>query len=151
MDPALVAAVIRHESSFEPRATSPVGARGLMQVMPWVAEALARSEQITPWNPALLYEPDVNIRLGVLHLRSFVGHYPHPAFALAAYNAGGSRVARWSKRRGGKDPELFVERIRFTETRGYVSNVLTARDMYSALYDWDRIGSSTETTVAGAN
>ena len=51
-------------------------------------------------------------------------------------------MARWSKRRGGKDPELFVERIRFTETRGYVCNVLTARDMYSALYDWDRIGAS---------
>ena len=139
MDPALVAAVIRQESSFEPRATSVVGARGLMQVMPRVGRALARAERITPWDPALLYDPDVNVRLGVLHLRSFTEHYRQPSFALAAYNAGGSRVARWSKRRGGTDPELFVERIRFTETRGYVRTVLRSRDLYAALYDWGTV------------
>jgi soluble lytic murein transglycosylase len=140
VDPALVAAVIRQESSFEPRATSPVGARGLMQVMPSVGKALARAEGITPWDPALLYEPDVNIRLGVTHLGSFTRHYAHPALGLAAYNAGPSRVARWATRRGGKDPELFVERIRFPETRSYVCNVLRSRDMYAALYHWERVG-----------
>jgi soluble lytic murein transglycosylase len=108
-----------------------------MQVMPSVGAALARAERIAPWDPELLYEPDVNVRLGVLHLRSFTGHYAHPALALAAYNAGPSRVARWSARRGGKDPELFVERIRFAETRGYVCNVLTSRDVYAALYNWE--------------
>ena len=137
VDPALVAAVMRQESSFDSRATSSVGARGLMQVMPSVGAALARAERIAPWDPELLYEPDVNVRLGVLHLRSFTGHYAHPALALAAYNAGPSRVARWSARRGGKDPELFVERIRFAETRGYVCNVLTSRDVYAALYNWE--------------
>jgi soluble lytic murein transglycosylase len=139
VDPALVAAVIRQESSFEPRATSPVGARGLMQVMPGVGKALARAERITPWDPAMLYEPEVNIRLGVTHLRSFTGHYRHPALALAAYNAGPGRVARWSRRPGAKDPELFVERIRFAETQGYVRTVLRSRDLYAALYDWGRI------------
>lgn len=137
-DPALVAAVIRQESSFEPRATSVVGARGLMQVMPRVGQALARAERITPWDPALLYDPDVNVRLGVSHLRSFTRHYQQPSLALAAYNAGASRVARWSRRRGGRDPELFVERIRFTETRSYVRNVIRSRDMYAALYDWNQ-------------
>lgn len=136
-DPALVAAVIRHESSFEANATSPVGARGLMQVMPFVGKALARAERITPWDPAMLYDPEVNVRLGVVHLRSFTRRYPHPALALAAYNAGPSRVARWRQRPGARDPELFVERIRFTETRGYVRNVLRSRDFYAALYDWD--------------
>ncbi|HUF28466.1 MAG TPA: transglycosylase SLT domain-containing protein [Gemmatimonadaceae bacterium] len=136
VDPALVAAVIRHESSFEERATSPVGARGLMQVMPNVGRALARSEKITPWDPAMLYDPDINVRLGVIHLRSFTRHYSHETLALAAYNAGPGRVARWVTRPGGRDPELFVERIRFPETRGYVRNVLRSRDMYAALYDW---------------
>ena len=137
VDPALVAAVIRHESSFEAHATSPVGARGLMQVMPFVGRALARSEKITPWDPAMLYDPEINVRLGVVHLRSFTRHYPHPALALAAYNAGPGRVARWRQRPGARDPELFVERIRFTETRGYVRNVLRSRDFYAALYDWN--------------
>jgi soluble lytic murein transglycosylase len=139
VDPALVAALIRQESSFEPHATSQAGARGLMQVMPRVGKALARAEKITPWDAAMLYDPEVNVRLGVIHLRSFTRHYSHPALALAAYNAGPGRVARWSKRPGAKDPELFIERIRFTETRGYVRTVLRSRDMYAALYDWDRI------------
>jgi soluble lytic murein transglycosylase len=139
VEPALVAAVIRQESSFEPSATSEAGARGLMQMMPSVAASLARAERISPWDPSLLYDPDVNVRLGVLHLRAFTGQYPHPAMALAAYNAGQTRVARWSARRGGQDPELFVERIRFTETRGYVCNVLGARAMYAALYDWGQV------------
>lgn len=136
VDPALVAAVIRQESGFNPRATSPVGARGMMQMMPRVARALARSEKITPWDPAMLYRPEINIRLGVAHLDAFVAHYDHPARALAAYNAGGSRVTRWSKRAGAKDPELFIERIRFDETRDYVRIVLRNRDMYRALYEW---------------
>ncbi len=140
VDPALVAAVIRQESRFESWATSPAGARGLMQVMPRVGQALARAEKITPWDPALLYDADINIRLGVLHLRSFTGSYAHPAMALAAYNAGETRVARWARRPGGRDFELFVERIRFTETRGYVRSVLRSRDMYTALYDWQRLG-----------
>ena len=139
VDPALVAALIRQESSFEPHATSPAGARGLMQVMPRVGKALARAEKITPWDPGMLYDPEMNVKLGVIHLRSFTRHYAHPALALAAYNAGPGRVARWSKRPGAKDPELFIERIRFTETRGYVRTVLRSRDMYAALYDWERI------------
>jgi soluble lytic murein transglycosylase len=137
VDPALVAALIRQESSFEPQATSEAGARGLMQVMPRVGKALARAEKITPWDVAMLYDPEVNVRLGVIHLRSFTRHYSHPALALAAYNAGPGRVARWSKRPGARDPELFIERIRFTETRGYVRTVLRSRDMYAALYQWD--------------
>jgi soluble lytic murein transglycosylase len=142
VDPALVAALIRQESKFEARATSPVGARGMMQMMPAVGKALARSERIRPWDVEMLYDPSVNIRLGVVHLKSFIRHYGSPELALAAYNAGPGRVARWSSRTGGKDPEVFVERIRFAETKHYVRNVLRSRDMYAALYDWARIGAT---------
>ena len=110
-----------------------------MQVMPVVGKALARAEKIAPWDPSMLYQPEVNVRLGVLHLKTFTRQYSHETLALAAYNAGPSRVARWRKRPGGRDPELFVERIRFTETRGYVRAVLRSRDFYSALYDWESI------------
>jgi soluble lytic murein transglycosylase len=82
----------------------------------------------------LLYQPDVNIQLGVAHLAANLQQYPDPVYALAAYNAGGSRVARWRQKRGTDDPELFIERIPYTETRDYVRIVTRNRDLYRALY-----------------
>jgi soluble lytic murein transglycosylase len=136
LDPALVAALIRQESNFTPRATSAAGARGLMQVMPSVGAALARSLGFPRWDPVLLYQPDVNVQLGVRHLAGAIRRYSHPAYALAAYNAGDSRARRWSAKPGGNDPELFVERIPFTETRDYVRIILRNRELYRALYRW---------------
>ena len=133
VDPGLVAAIIRQESSFNPRATSVVGARGLMQVMPAVGEAIARSLGYQYWSPDMLYEPEVNLQLGVAHLRAMLGGR-HVVRALAAYNAGDGRVARWSRKPGVDDPEVFVERIPFAETRDYVRIVLRNRDLYRALY-----------------
>ncbi|MFL5561503.1 MAG: transglycosylase SLT domain-containing protein [Gemmatimonadaceae bacterium] len=133
VDPALVAAIIRQESSFNPSATSGPGARGLMQVMPSIGKAIARGLRYPYWNPDLLYEPDVNLELGINHLRSMLAGRD-PIRALAAYNAGDGRVARWSKKPGAGDPELFIERIPFVETRDYVRIVLRNRDLYRALY-----------------
>jgi soluble lytic murein transglycosylase len=133
VDPALVAAIIRQESSFNPSATSGPGARGLMQVMPVIGKAIARSLRYPYWNPDLLYEPDVNLELGINHLRSMLAGRD-PIRALAAYNAGDGRVARWSKKPGAADPEVFIERIPFVETRDYVRIVLRNRDLYRALY-----------------
>lgn len=135
LDPALVAAIIRQESGFNPRATSSAGARGLMQMMPRVGRAIARSLRLPEWRAELLYQPDLNLQLGVRHLDAFVSRY-EPAYALAAYNAGESRVVRWMRRRGARDPELFVERIPFVETRDYVRIVMRNRAMYRALYSW---------------
>lgn len=136
LDPALVAALIRQESNFVPRATSAVGARGLMQVMPTVGAALARSRRIAPWDPVLLYQPDVNVILGTTHLAGFLRQYPAPEYALAAYNAGPGRVSSWRRKTGTADPLLFVERIPFVETRDYVRIVLRNRALYAALYQW---------------
>ncbi len=134
--PPLVAGLIRQESSFNPRATSPAGARGLMQVMPSVGASIARSAGISDWDAAMLYQPGVNIELGVRHLAPLLKSQPSVARSLAAYNAGGSRVSRWSARKGSDDPEMFTERIPFSETRDYVKNVLRNRDVYEALYSW---------------
>ncbi|HEX8849023.1 MAG TPA: transglycosylase SLT domain-containing protein [Gemmatimonadaceae bacterium] len=133
VDPALVAALIRQESSFNPRATSGPGARGLMQVMPRIGQAIAKSRGYPYWDPALLYEPDVNLELGITHLRSALAGRG-PVRALAAYNAGDGRVARWSRKPGVADPEVFIERIPFPETRDYVRILLRNRDLYRALY-----------------
>lgn len=135
LDPALVAAIIRQESGFNPRATSSAGARGLMQMMPTVGRAVARSIDVPEWRPDLLYQPDINLQLGIRHLEAFISRYEAP-YALAAYNAGESRLVRWLRRPGAQDPELFVERIPFTETRDYVRIVLRNRAMYRALYHW---------------
>jgi soluble lytic murein transglycosylase len=136
VDPALVAALIRQESSFNPRATSPAGARGLMQVMPAVGRSIAPAAGITSWSPALLYEPGINIEIGVRHLAPLLRSQPDLPRSLAAYNAGASRVARWATKRGADDPEIFTERIPFPETRDYVKSVLRNREFYRVLYSW---------------
>jgi soluble lytic murein transglycosylase len=136
LDPALVAGLIRQESNFNPGARSPAGARGLMQVMPAVGKSIAPAAGIKSWNPALLYDPGINVEIGIRHLAPLVRNQPDIPRTLAAYNAGASRVARWSTKRGASDPEIFTERIPFAETRDYVKSVLRNREFYRALYAW---------------
>lgn len=134
LDPALVAGLIRQESSFNPRAVSVAGARGLMQLMPAVGASIASSRSYPLWNPALLFDPDVSLELGTAHLATTLQPGTPVARALAAYNAGASRVARWSQRPGADDPELFTEWIPFAETRDYVRVVGRNAQVYRALY-----------------
>ena len=138
LDPALVAALIRQESSFNPAATSAVGARGLMQVMPDLGGTVARSLGFPEWDPVLLWQPDVSITIGTVHLSELVSRYTDQARILAAYNAGMSRVDRWDSKLGVEDPEVFAERIPFVETRDYVRIIQRNRDLYRVLYDWTR-------------
>jgi len=134
LDVSLMAALIRQESNFNPAATSPAGARGLAQVMPELGERLARDLAYPVWDPVLLYQPDVSIQLGAVHLGELFTRYDQRAHILAAYNAGASRVERWSKRIGVEDPEVFAERISFVETRDYVRIIQRNEDIYRALY-----------------
>lgn len=135
LDPALVAGLIRQESSFNPHAVSPAGARGLMQVMPSVGQQVARNLGYPVWDPALLFEPDANLQLGTAHLAGSVQKYGGVlARVLAAYNAGESRATRWAAKGGVGDPEIYAERIPFAETRDYVRIVQRNAQLYSALY-----------------
>jgi len=134
LDPALVAAIIRQESAFNPRAVSIAGARGMMQVMPDVGQEVARSLRFPVWYPSLLFDADANLDIGTSHLNAFMRQYRVVMRVLAAYNAGGSRVTRWSTKPGTSDPEIFAERIPFTETRDYVRIVTRNAEMYRALY-----------------
>jgi len=126
--------VIRQESTWNPEAVSIAGARGLMQLMPSVGAAIAKGRGYPLWNPALLFEPDVSLQLGTLHLASSMRGAANPVRALAAYNAGTSRVMRWSSRPDAADPELFTEWIPYTETRDYVRAVMRNAAVYGRLY-----------------
>ncbi|HVF38610.1 MAG TPA: transglycosylase SLT domain-containing protein, partial [Gemmatimonadaceae bacterium] len=79
----------------------------------------------------------INIRLGTRHLSTLIRRSGQIERVLAAYNAGESRVARWIRKAGAGDPELFTERIPFVETRDYVRGIIRNRAFYSLLYDWD--------------
>lgn len=138
LDPALVAGLIRQESSWNPRAVSVASARGLMQLLPNVGASIATSHGFPLWNVALLFEPEVNLELGTAHLSTSLRRDSPPERALAAYNAGGSRLARWVKRPGSDDPELFTEWIPYTETRDYVRLVTRNAAVYRALYGLER-------------
>jgi soluble lytic murein transglycosylase len=134
LDPALVAGLIRQESSFDPHATSVANARGLMQVLPTVGADIARALRFPVWSPALLYDADANLQLGTAHLSAATKQYADMPRILAAYNAGDTRVERWQKKTGASDPEVFAEEIPFVETRDYVRVVQRNREMYRVLY-----------------
>jgi soluble lytic murein transglycosylase len=135
VDPFLAAALIRQESMFNPRARSPVGALGLMQVMPATGQTLARRLGINRFKPEMLTQPELNVHFGMAYLADQLRTYGNRLDAvLAAYNAGPSRVTRWQQFPEWSDRLLFAERIPFDETRDYVRIVQNNRRIYAALY-----------------
>ena len=131
LDPNLVAAVALQESAFNPLAVSAAGARGLLQIMPAVGAELARAAGLARFDPADLFDPAINLKLGCAHLHEYRRRFGSVPLALAAYNGGPSRVERWSLPSGRDDDERFVERIPIPETRLYVKRVLAGARMYA--------------------
>lgn len=134
LDPYLVAAVIRAESRFRPRAISPQGARGLMQIMPetgkWVADQMN-----LPFQPDQLYDPEYNIRIGSWYLSNLVKEFGgDPVLALAAYNGGRTNVQKWLRERQWTGEHHTLDQIPFQETRYYVAAVLRDYQRYLWLY-----------------
>jgi soluble lytic murein transglycosylase len=135
LDPMLLAAVIRQESRFTPKAVSRAGARGMAQVLPPTGRVLARRLGIRGWDPALLFVPDFNLHLGALLVRQRIRGEVLPEYAaIAAYNIGAPRVDRWRGWPQFRDPDLFVERIAISETRNYVKTVYASYQWYRRLY-----------------
>ena len=134
LDPYLVASVIRQESVFVPHTRSPVGARGLMQVMPATGRALARLEGVS-YRASRLYDPGVSIRFGTRYLHQLLDQFAsRPELALAGYNAGPHRVKDWTDMNMTIPAEVFIEEIPFTETRNYVKLILRNEMIYRRLY-----------------
>ncbi|WP_308561951.1 murein transglycosylase [uncultured Klebsiella sp.] len=126
-------AIARQESAWNPKAGSPVGARGLMQIMPGTATHMVSMFSIPGYSsPSQLLDPEMNINIGTRYLQYVYQQFgDNRIFASAAYNAGPGRVRTWRGNSDGRiDAVAFVESIPFSETRGYVKNVLS----YDAYY-----------------
>jgi soluble lytic murein transglycosylase len=140
LDPALVASVVLQESTFDAAAVSSAGARGLMQVMHRTGRAVSRSlGQKKKLPQSALHDAETSLKLGTTYLRQLLNRFGgRVERALAAYNAGPSRVATWTKGRPDMPAEEFVESIPFVETRGYVMTILAGREHYRRLYSFGR-------------
>ena len=129
----LLMALARQESSFHHEATSPVGAKGLMQLMPATAKQVAGNNNIS-FDPVVgLYDARINIALGSLYFKKMLNRFNgNRILAIASYNAGPTRVSRWRKKTGGSIPfDAWIEVIPFNETRNYVQNVLAFSSIYA--------------------
>ncbi|PIQ39519.1 MAG: lytic murein transglycosylase [Thalassolituus sp. CG17_big_fil_post_rev_8_21_14_2_50_53_8] len=123
--------IIRQESAFNAQAVSYVGAKGLMQLMPRTARAVAKQLKLRSRHPDLL-SPEINIRLGSTYLAEMKQRFGSLALAAAAYNAGPHRVSSWLERTAFTVPEAWVEAIPFNETRRYVQQVMA----FVTVYEW---------------
>ena len=133
LDPMLVAGLVRQESSFEAKALSRAGAVGLMQVMPQTARAVAQQIKVR-FTRLRLTDPGYNLKLGSRYLANLIESFGAPEAALAAYNAGGERVAEWTTNQNYLETAEFVECIPFTETREYVQVVIRNAQVYRQVY-----------------
>jgi soluble lytic murein transglycosylase len=134
IDPLLVAAVVREESSYHPQARSRVGARGLMQLMPDTARPIAKARRMSLQGGDLLDDPAANLDLGSAYLGGLLREFGDARLAVAAYNAGPTRVRGWWGARRSDDLEVWVEQIPFDETRGFVKRVMLSWAEYRRLY-----------------
>lgn len=138
IEPELMWAVTRQESLFDHTAQSRAGAKGLMQLMPATAREVAHKLGLR-YSPSKLNEASYNLQLGSYYLATLVDQFDGSYVkAIAAYNAGGSRVRAWETEFGdpGKNPEAvvnWIESIPYSETRNYVQRVLENLQVYRAM------------------
>ncbi len=131
----LIAGIIRQESAFDPKATSPVGARGLMQLMPDTAREMSHKVGV-PYAPDRLYDPNVSVRLGAVYFKELLDRFNgNVELALASYNGGPNRIQRlWTEKRPDAQLADFLETLNIDESRNYVKRILVLADSYRQLY-----------------
>lgn len=129
----ILLAIARQESAFNARAVSPVGARGLMQLMLSTARRTASNIRAPRPSSASLLDPTTNVYIGSHHLLELIEEFDNHVLAYAAYNAGSHRVDQWIKDAGGMDTRVWIETIPFHETRNYVKNVISFTQVYGQI------------------
>ena len=136
LDQSIIYGLVRRESMFDKMARSPVGALGLMQIMPRTGRQIAREIKF-PWkSTSVLLEAPINIKFGAYYYKQMLDKFDgHFALAAAAYNAGPHRVIKWTDIERDYAADIWIETIPFKETRAYVSAVLT----YALVYQ-NRLG-----------
>jgi soluble lytic murein transglycosylase-like protein/TolA-binding protein len=138
LDPRLVLSIMRQESGFNPRAKSPAGARGLLQMTPDMAAKYAPDVNLAQVSEEDLYRPDINILVASAYLSELQRMFPDLPEAIAAsYNGGEDNAARWVVRAVHKDPGIFTAEVGFNETKDYVNKVMANYRAYKILYTDD--------------
>jgi len=137
LETAWVYGLIRQESRFIKNARSHVGASGLMQLMPATARFVAKKIGLVEFTPDQINDINTNLLLGTSYLNMVLGNLDgSQPLATAAYNAGPGRPRSWrSTLARPVEGAIFAESIPFTETRGYVKNVMSNATYYAALFE----------------
>ncbi|QQR81202.1 MAG: transglycosylase SLT domain-containing protein [Deltaproteobacteria bacterium] len=135
IDPFLVYAIMRQESRYRPSIVSPVGAIGLLQIMPYTGRKLSKEAGWSVFTPSWLRDPLTNIELSVFYLKKLDNLFAGKWYAtVASYNAGEFAVSQWLKQRHGLSEEEFIEEIPYGETRDYVKKIYTNWKAYQTIY-----------------
>jgi soluble lytic murein transglycosylase len=134
LDPYLLAALVAQESNFDPTVVSSARAMGLMQVLPSTGRAYAKVLGLRSFSSRKLNDPETNVQIGTTLFANTIKRFGGVYFALAAYNAGDSRVVSWQKERPGLPQDEFIDDIPFPETQNYVKRILGTAEDYRRLY-----------------
>ena len=135
LDPYTIAALIAQESTFTPDVKSAANAYGLMQLLPSTGRQYARTLQISRrFSIGMLTTAETNIKMGTAYFADLVRQFGGVHYALATYNAGPNRVARWISERPGIDRDEFIDDIPFPETQNYVKKIIGTAEDYRRLY-----------------
>jgi soluble lytic murein transglycosylase len=131
LEPALLLALIRQESAFDPYAGSSAGAMGLMQLMPKTARQIAAESKVEWNNDYNLLSPTINIQFGSAYFKKLLNQFDgNIILATAAYNAGSLKARSWLPKNQALPADIWIETIPYKETRGYVASVI----MYTLIY-----------------
>lgn len=135
IDPYFIAGLIRQETVFDPKARSRANALGLMQLLPYVGQSVARKTTGASITSNDLFNPVLNIQLGTAYVKEQINSFGRWEYVAAAYNGGPTRVRRWIKELPASEIEEWVEAIPISETRLYVQGVYRNARQYQRLYD----------------
>ena len=136
LDPYLLAAVIKTESDFRADAVSPKGAVGLMQIMPETGQWIALQSGMSDFTQDMLFEPEVNIRLGAWYLANLYEEFDNQTVTtLAAYNGGRGNVNKWLAETKWTGELRTLDSVPYIETRNFVRKVLWHEKLFRYLYD----------------
>jgi len=134
LEEAWVYGLMRQESRFVHQAKSPVGATGLMQIMPATARWIAQKIGMKSYRQTLLSQLDTQFKLGTYYMKTVLSSLDNsPVLASAAYNAGPSRARKW-RGESALEGAIYIENIPFDETRAYVKKVMSNTMHYSRLF-----------------
>jgi soluble lytic murein transglycosylase len=134
-DPLLLFSIIRQESLFEPAINSSANARGLMQILPEVGQEIVNNFGWPEnYQSSDLDRPMVNIRLGANYLKKWSNYFDGDiSAALSSYNAGIGATMPWEELSDG-DVDLFIEMIRYEQTRDYIHSIAEYYEIYKSIY-----------------